>query len=147
MHDAEAIRNLIGAYVERIDQGDFAGVGALFAHGVLADESGRVLARGAAEVAGFYRAGTRLHDGSPRTTHQVTGTILELDADGSGAEARSTYVVHQQTSDLPLQTIITGRYRDRFARIDGVWCFAERRFSVTLVGDLSQHLAFEVRPS
>ena len=95
-------------------------------------------------MAAFYRRGTLLHDGSPRTTHQVTGTIIELDEAGTSAEARSTYVVHQQTDRLPLQPIITGRYHDRFVLADGRWRFAERRFTVTLVGDLSQHLAYEL---
>jgi hypothetical protein len=144
MHDADAIRNLLGAYGERIDAGDFDGVGALFAHGALADEGGRVLARGAEEVAAFYRRGTRLHGGSPRTTHLLSGTIVELDDDGEGAEARSAYVVLQQVGDRPLQPIITGRYRDRFGRRAGAWHFSERRFTVDLLGDLSEHLAFEL---
>ncbi|MGK2948322.1 MAG: nuclear transport factor 2 family protein [Acidimicrobiales bacterium] len=144
MDDAEAIRNLLGTYGERIDQGDFDAVGQLFTHGALADERGRVLAEGPEAVAAFYRAGTQLHDGSPRTTHQVSGTILEVDPDGRGATARSTYVVLQQTDELPLQPIITGRYHDRFSRRDGGWHFAERRFSVTLVGELRHHLAYEL---
>lgn len=157
MDDADAIRNLLGAYGERIDRGDFDGVGELFAHGALADEDGRVLARGAAAVADFYRAGTRLHDGSPRTTHQVTGTVIDLelpgdrDLDIEGADAhataRSAYVVLQQTSELPLQPIITGRYRDRLVRVGGSWWFAERRFAVDLVGDLRHHLAYELPAS
>lgn len=147
MDDADAIRNLLGTYGERIDRGDFDGVGELFAHGALADEGGRVLAAGADAVAAFYRAGTQLHDGSPRTTHQVSGTVLEIDADGQGATARSAYVVLQQTAVLPLQPIITGRYHDRFSRRDDGWHFAERRFSVTLVGDLRHHLAYELPSS
>jgi hypothetical protein len=147
MHDADAIRNLLGTYGERIDRGDFDGVGELFAAGALADQHGHVLARGAEAVAAFYRAGTRLHDGSPRTTHQVTGTVIDLDDDGRGARARSAYVVLQQTADLPLQPIITGRYDDRFSCADGTWRFEERRFAVDLVGDLSHHLAFELRPA
>jgi hypothetical protein len=152
MHDdADAIRNLLGAYGERIDRADFEGVGELFTHGALADEDGRVLARGASEVAAFYRTGTRLHDGSPRTTHQITGTMIDVEpsvegSDGGDAHAvaRSTYVVLQQTSELPLQPIITGRYRDRLVRIEGAWWFAERRFVVDLTGDLRHHLAFDL---
>src|SRR5690606_29171946 len=56
MEPARAIENLLGEYCERIDLGDFDGVGALFAEGALADEHGAELARGAEAVAAFYRA-------------------------------------------------------------------------------------------
>jgi len=53
--------------------------------------------------------------------------------------------VLQATDALPLQPIITGRYRDRFARDDvGGWRFAERRFFVDLVGDLREHLTIDL---
>ncbi|MOA43570.1 hypothetical protein D3C78_1657360 [compost metagenome] len=46
----------------------------------------------------------------------------------------------QATEQLPLQVIASGRYLDRFARIDGEWCFTERAYRLDLVGDLSRHL-------
>jgi hypothetical protein len=144
MTDGDEIRNLLGAYCERIDAGDFDGVGALFADGVLADEHGTELARGADGVAAFYRAGTRLHDdGTPRTKHLVANSILELD--GDAARVRSSYLVLQATGTVPLQPIVTGRYHDSFARGDGGWHFTERRFFVDLLGDLSDHLTFDLR--
>jgi hypothetical protein len=143
MGDADEIRNLLGAYCERIDLGDFDGVGALFADGVLADEHGTELARGAEAVAAFYAAGTKRHDdGTPRTKHVVANSIIEVD--GDTATARSSYVVFQATAVVPLQPIIAGRYTDTFVRADDAWSFAERRFFVDLVGDLSDHLRFEL---
>jgi hypothetical protein len=143
---AQAVRNLLGEYCERMDLGDWEGVGALFTDAALADEHGHELARGATAVAAFYRNGTQLHDGSPRTKHLVLNTILEVD-DGAGtATARSSYVVLQQTEGTELRPIITGRYRDTFAR-DGSgddWRFAERRFLVDLLGDLSAHLRYDL---
>ena len=138
------MRNLLGEYCERIDAGDFRGVGALFERGALADGSGRELARGAEAVAAFYEAGTLLHDGSPRTKHLVTNTVLDVDDDRGRATARSSYLVLQQVGTGPLQPIITGRYHDSFERHDGRWHFAERRFFVDLVGDLRSHLAYEI---
>ncbi len=141
----DAIRNLLGEYCERIDRGDFAGVGALFADGALADDAGRELARGTEAVAAFYAAGTRLHEGSPRTKHLVTNVVLDLDEETAGrASARSSYLVLQQVDEGPLQPIITGRYHDRFEHVDGGWRFVERRFFVDLVGDLSRHLAYSL---
>ena len=46
----------------------------------------------------------------------------------------------QATEALPLQPIITGRYEDKFERVDGRWRYTEKKFFVDLVGDLSQHL-------
>jgi ketosteroid isomerase-like protein len=142
---AQLVRNLLGEYCERMDLGDFDGVGGLFADAALADEHGTELARGAAAVTAFYQAGTQLHDGSPRTKHLVLNTILELDEEGGHATARSSYLVLQATAGTDLRPIITGRYRDSFARAaDGGWHFTERRFLVDLVGDLSHHLRFDL---
>lgn len=47
----------------------------------------------------------------------------------------------QATDDLPLQIIASGRYHDRFARIDGEWCFVARDYrQLDFIGDLSRHL-------
>jgi hypothetical protein len=140
--DGDQVRNLLGTYCERLDAGDFDGVGTLFADGRLATEDGTELASGAEEVAAFYRAGTLDHDGSPRTKHLVVDTVL-VPADGQRAlTARSSYVVYQAVAGvLPLQPIITGRYVDTFERTEDGWRWRERRFSVDQVGDLSQHLS------
>ncbi|MGH9273766.1 MAG: nuclear transport factor 2 family protein [Acidimicrobiales bacterium] len=141
LSDGDHIRNLLGAYCERIDRADHEGVGALFGDdGVLATEDGTELARGASAIAAFYGGMIRLHSGEQRTKHLVSNTVLEEGADGV-VVARSSYVVFQATGELPLQPIIAGRYVDRFAQDgDGTWCWIDRRFSTDLVGHLSQHL-------
>lgn len=147
MGPTDEIRNLLGLYCERIDLGDFDGVGALFEHGALTDEHGNELARGRDAVARFYRVGTRLHGGSPRTKHVVADSVIDLDDAAGTAVVHSSYVVWQQTERLPLQAIIAGRYHDTFSRAgsDGRWHFSERRFLVDLVGDLRDHLAYDIR--
>ncbi len=140
----EAIRNLLARYCELIDAGELDALADLFADGVLRDDAGNELGRGREGAALLY-AGTRIHgDGTPRTRHLTTNSIIDVDEDAGTATARSVYVVFQATDTLPLQPIIAGRYRDRFALRDGQWSFAERVFAVDLVGDLSQHLAFPV---
>ena len=140
--ETDRIRNLLGQYCERIDAGDFDGMGELFASGGLAAGDGPPFASGAGEVAAFYRRSTKLHDGSPRTKHLVVDTVFdEPDVDGT-VVVRSSYVVLQAVDGLPLQPIIAGRYVDTFGRDpEDAWCFVERRFHVDLVGDLSRHLA------
>lgn len=145
LSDGDQVRNLLGRYCERLDAGDFDGVGELFATGRLTTEDSVVLATGATEVAAFYRRGTRLHEGSPRTKHLVVDTVLEPAPDGSRIVARSSYVVLQAVDGLlPLQPIIAGRYVDTFDRADDRWTWVERRFAVDLLGDLSHHLTYRL---
>ena len=140
LSDGDRIRTLLGQYCERIDNGDFEGVGALFARGCLTDEHGTELARGAEAVASFMASVARLHDGSPRTKHLVTNTAIE-EEDAGMLVARSSYLVLQAVDGFPLQPVIAGRYVDRFERDGTGWHFSERRFLVDLTGDLSQHLS------
>lgn len=145
MDDGEEIRALLHRYCERIDAGDWEGVGALFADGALSDEHGTELARGASAVAAFYAGGTQLHGGSPRTKHLVVGTALERPDTAGVVVARSSYLVLQAIEGLALQPIITGRYVDSFGRDgDCAWRFLERRFHVDLLGDLTHHLRYSL---
>src|SRR5512134_1449554 len=117
MSDADAIRNLLYRYAECIDAADFAGVGALFAHGAIRAPGMREPARGADAVRRLYESANRVHaDGTLRTLHLVANPIVEIDADAARATCRSRYVVLQATASLPLQPIIAGRYFDRFER-------------------------------
>jgi 3-phenylpropionate/cinnamic acid dioxygenase small subunit len=141
--DGDAIRNLLGTYCELMDAADWPAVGALFAKAELAGPDGTAIASGAEAVQAMYERGTRLHDGSPCTRHLTANSVIEVD--GDEATARSSYVVFQATVVLPLQPIISGRYRDEFVREGATWRFARRQFFVDHVGDLSHHLTYEVR--
>lgn len=145
MSDAhEAIRSLLFRYCELMDAGNFGELADLFADAAMVDEEGHVVAEGRAGVEDLYERGTRLYDGVPRTRHLTSNSIIDVDEGAGTASARSVYVVFQATDALALQPIIAGRYRDRFARRDGAWHFVERSFAVDLVGDLSQHLRYDV---
>jgi len=141
---AREIENLVYTYAERIDAGDLAGVAELFRHGRIEAAPG-VIVEGAEKVRRLYEGSTRLYDdGTPRSRHVTTNVIIEVDDDAGTAAARASYVVFQQTDELPLQPIIAGRYRDTFHRVDGEWCFDTRQMFVDLTGDLSRHLLFEL---
>ena len=143
----DAIEALIYTYAERIDLADLEGVGALFAHGRFSEErsigesaggedyalSGEALARG-------LQGAIRLYEGNPRTKHLTTNVAVEVDEEAGTGLARSYFVVLQQTPELPLQPIVSGRGSGRFERVDGVWRFAERRVRTDHMGDLSAHL-------
>jgi hypothetical protein len=136
-----AVANLIYTYAERIDAGDFAGVAELFRHATVTAEGGDIRNEGVDAVRTMYEQWTRRYDdGTPRTKHVTTNLIVEVDEDAATATCRSYFTVFQQTSVLPLQPIIGGRYHDRFERVDGEWQFTHRHMLTDLVGDLSQHL-------
>ncbi len=140
----EAIRNLLGRYCEAMDAGDLDALAEMFEGARLTDEHGRVTAADADGVRRLYGEGTRRWDGSPRTRHLTSNSIIDVDEGAGAATARSSYVVFQATDGFPLQPIIAGRYRDRFALRDGEWRFVERAFAVDQVGDLSHHLTFDL---
>jgi 3-phenylpropionate/cinnamic acid dioxygenase small subunit len=140
MDDAAEITNLLYRYAEAMDAGDFAAATGLFTHARI------TLADGVdTDADGLLALLTDLvivhPDGTPRTRHVITNPIIDSDADAGTAAVRSSYTVMQQVGDGPLQAIVVGRYHDRFARIDGTWCFTGRDYSlVDLTGDTSQHL-------
>jgi len=148
LSDGDQIRNLLGRYCDLMDAGYFDEVGELFAFATLVDDGGRVLARGAADVSAYYDKITRRYEGGVlRTKHLVLNTVLEPASDHGRNPviiARSSYVVLQATSEMPLQPIITGRYVDRFVLAGGEWQFAERAFIVDQIGDLHQHLRIDI---
>ncbi|HXX88776.1 MAG TPA: nuclear transport factor 2 family protein [Acidimicrobiales bacterium] len=143
-----AIENLIGRYAELVDAGDFDGVAELLADAALGaiGEEGSV--RGRHEIGKLFHTTTMRHDdGTPRTKHVTTNTILEVDEAAGTATARSYFTVLQAMPGMALQPIVAGRYHDRFARVDGAWRFSERRFGVDLMGDVSRHLFAGAPPS
>ncbi len=149
MNDLDHLRNLLGRYTERIDAGDFAGVGALFDRGGLAGGDGPPFVVGADAVAAFYARG---HPDAPGPAgHQAPGVGHRLRRAGARRHRRRPLVLPRAPGGggpAPLQPIITGRYEDTFARSgtatdhsrDGGWYFQLRRFHVDLVGDLTHHL-------
>jgi 3-phenylpropionate/cinnamic acid dioxygenase small subunit len=139
-----AITTLLYRYAEYMDAADFDAVADLFADAVLTNEGVDAPIKGGDAIARLYRSTNRVHDdGTLRTRHVTTNVIVDIDEDAGSAAVRSAFVVLQQTPTLPLQPIVTGRYRDRFERSGGTWRFAAphrrrpRRRS-------TQHLSFDL---
>jgi hypothetical protein len=139
----DAISKLILTYAERVDLGDFEGVGVLFEHSTyrsaLGDEVVSYTGSDAVQSTMEHMV-RRYDDGTPRTKHVTTNLIIEVDDGAGAATAKSYFTVLQQVGDHPLQVIIAGRYHDRFERVGGEWQFADRLIYSDLIGDLSQHL-------
>ena len=142
-----AISSLMFRYAECVDQADFDGLSELFANGSIRSTSAKESDAGMqGEVIGrFYAATNRVHeDGTLRTRHLATNVHIEIDESSDSASARSYYVVLQATPKLPFQPIVGGRYEDRFERVDGRWHFADRLVLVDQIGDMSEHLSFDL---
>ncbi len=130
---------MIHDYCELFDTAQFDAFADQFADGVW-----HKAAPGKQGVLDWLDANLVLHDGSPCTKHVTTNLVVEVDETAGTATARSYVTVLQAVPDvLPLQTVFSGRYRDRFTRVDGRWRWDERRVLGDLYGDISQH----VRPS
>ncbi|MEV5709034.1 nuclear transport factor 2 family protein [Actinoallomurus sp. NPDC052274] len=141
-----AIENLIARYAELVDDGDFAGLDALFAGATFVGSAAPVSGRG--EVEKMFRETVIVYDdGTPRTQHVTTNLAIEVDEEAGTATARSYVTVLQALPDLPLRPIAAGRYQDRFERRDDQWRFLERRVRITLVGDVSRHLRQAAAPA
>lgn len=139
MTDTEDITRLLYTYAERMDAGDFDGVGELLGRGSFMGVAG------AARIAKLFASTTRRfeeHGNTPRTRHLVLNAIV--DVHGDTANARSTFCVVQQTETVPLQPIVVGRYADAFARDEHGWYFTERIVDVEMVGNISEHLYIEM---
>ena len=137
---ATQIQNLVHRYAELIDLGDFTALGQLLGRAEVGSGDHPGSLTGPDAVTAMFTSPTRRYeDGTPRTKHVTTNCIVDVDEDAGTGTCRSYFTVLQAVPALPLQPIVAGRYHDRFVREDGAWHFAERRFFIDLVGDVSQH--------
>jgi ketosteroid isomerase-like protein len=145
---SEAITKLIYTYAERIDAGDFAGVGELFAHATLTFEGFGDAVAGSDAIAALYARTTRRYeDGTPRTKHVMTNVMVDVADEGEVAASRSYFTVLQAVPGaLALQPVIAGRYRHTYERVDGRWRVLTMHIIIDLVGDLGHHMLFDLAP-
>ena len=145
---AEAITKLIYTYAERIDDGDFAGVGELFAHATLTFEGFGDAVTGRDAIQALYTRSTRRYeDGTPRTKHVMTNVMVDVDDGGATARSRSYFTVLQAVPGaLALQPVIAGRYRHTYELVDSGWRVATMHITIDLVGDLGHHMLFDLAP-
>jgi 3-phenylpropionate/cinnamic acid dioxygenase small subunit len=137
-HQAE-ITALIFRYAECIDAGDFDGIARLFEHATV--RSGEYAFSGAETLRDLWSDMVRIYDnGTPLTKHVITNVIVDVEAAGATATARSYVTVLQaKPPEFPLQVIVSARHHDTFERVGGAWRFSERIDITDLVGDMTWH--------
>jgi len=142
---ATAICNLLYRYAELIDSGQLDAAAALFRHARL--KTGHDTELDHTRLLALWQHYLILYPcGTPRTRHQITNPILDIDETAGTATSRSCYTVLQATVGFPPQIIATGRYHDRFARIDGQWHYTWRDYTLLdFTGDMSRHLKLVVQ--
>jgi 3-phenylpropionate/cinnamic acid dioxygenase small subunit len=145
---AEAVTTLLYTYAERIDAGDFDGIGELLRHTTLTFEgySNAVTSRDA--ITRLYERSTRRYeDGTPRSKHVITNVIVDVGEEADTAQSRSYFTVLQAVPGaLALQPVIAGRYRHSYERVDGAWRVISMHVIIDLVGELSHHMLFDLAP-
>ncbi|HTV45611.1 MAG TPA: nuclear transport factor 2 family protein [Stellaceae bacterium] len=124
LEEKDAIRELLGEYCFRLDDGRYDDMAALFTENGTWDTAfGKATGRAAiAELARGLRV--RAGPNRPRAAHLVTNIIVTLD--GAQAEVRSNWVVMQNSPHGP-QIGSGGAYADRVVRQDGRWLFQYRK--------------------
>ncbi|MCH1436078.1 MAG: nuclear transport factor 2 family protein [Acidimicrobiales bacterium] len=144
MDEVAACTNVLYEIAEAMDGWDTGALQRLFSHARLVDgASGAELVAGGEACVAHFASIVKVHgDGTWRTKHVTSNPIVTID--GDQATIRSMYTVLQQTDRVPLQAIIAGRYHDTLNRIDGSWHLVERRYFADLIGDLSDHLLFDL---
>lgn len=142
MSDAsEQIRNLIFAYAEAVDRGQFDRLSELCAHATfrLGPFGGPGLS--GTDVSDFFRTNVIVYDdGTPRTKHVTTNVTIDVDEAQDHATARSYVLVQQQIPGRGIETIVSARYEDTFERVGGGWRFTNRVSHRDLAGDLTYHV-------
>lgn len=145
MNTETLITNLLYSYAEYIDAGDLEGAARLFKHAKI-----KVLGNDQLfdhqQILEHWKEYIRIYPcGTPRTKHLMSNTIVEFDEEEGTAKTRCYYTVYQAVDDFPLQLVASGRYHDRFERVEGKWRFCYRDYSLLdFMGDLSRHLKVPV---
>jgi 3-phenylpropionate/cinnamic acid dioxygenase small subunit len=139
MGDRDEITALVHRYAELLDGGDLEAVVALFAHATWRSAGTGAVLRTPEEIRPVYER-IMLYDGAPRTRHLINNLTIDLVDGDDDASGRCYYTVLQGGEPgTPIQTILAGRYEDRYRRGADGWEFADRLFHIDLTGDQSQH--------
>jgi len=137
LEDKEAIRELFSEYCFRMDDGDYAGVAALFT------EDGEWLAtysqaRGHAEISALLAHNIPPRDSGIVRKHYVMNDRIRVA--GNTATSRASYLVFVGEGNGP-EPIVAGCYIDELVKGADGWRFRSRRLAHDILGKLGLNLA------
>jgi ketosteroid isomerase-like protein len=117
--DELAVRRVLAACCHRLDDGDFEGLGALYAEDGTFDYAGQG-ATGRDAVAQWF---AERNPPERRGKHLTVNVVV--DVDGDRAHATSDYLFVRM-EDGGVRAALTGRYEDDLVRADVRWLLARR---------------------
>jgi 3-phenylpropionate/cinnamic acid dioxygenase small subunit len=132
--DRDAITALVYRYAELLDGGDIDGVVALFADATWRSAATGTVLRSPEEIRAVYER-IMPSDGTPTTRHLMSNVTIDL-VDGADEATGSSYytVLQGRGAGEPIETIVAGRYVDRYRRGSDGWTLADRVFIADLPG-------------
>jgi 3-phenylpropionate/cinnamic acid dioxygenase small subunit len=136
--DRDEITALVYRYAELLDGGDIDGVVALFADATWRSAATGTVLRSPEEIRAVYER-IMPDDRQPLTRHLMSNVTIDLVEGSDEATGRSYYTVLEgRDVGEPIETIVAGRYVDRYRRGPEGWRFADRLFIVDLPGGQSR---------
>jgi hypothetical protein len=141
MSDLGEITALVHSYALLLDGGDMDAVAALFEHATWRSEPNGHVLRGVAQIRPVYEQ-LQSSAGNSRTKHLLTNLTVDVEAGANTASAHCYWTVLRDVEDgRAIEVTLSGQYADKFEKIDGAWCFADRLITVDLTGDASAHVS------
>jgi len=139
LEDREAIRELCATYCFLVDDGSFdALVERCFTADALCDfrstdgSLGPLVSRGTEELRIFFgQVVAGLLRGMAHTVHNLR---IELEGDTARGDCYFELTAESAVDGEPL--VGSGRYLDRYRRVDGTWRFAERQARIAYIAPL-----------
>ncbi len=142
-----AISNLVASYAEAVADRDVDRVAELFRHGEVSAQGSPVVFRGSDEVRRAYLAVEAAGTDQGSSLHNMTtNLIVDIDDVAGRATCHSMFTVFQTTPGAGLAPVMAGRYRDRFARVEGQWRFTHRHILIDHSSELGEVLRDTARP-
>ncbi len=142
MSDRDDITALVHRYAELLDSGRLSDVLALFSRATWRSAAAgtSVVTLTREEVKATYDRVILYADGTPRTHHLITNLTIEVADGGVEASGNCYFTVLQGIEPgQPIETILSGRYADRYRKDEQGWYFVDRVFHADLIGDQSRH--------
>lgn len=128
LEDKEAIRDLLSAYCQCMDNGRWREMAELFAED--GDWNGTI---GRAAIAAKVAAVVPAPEVGPRRIHFLSNVIVRVS--GVAAEATSNWLVIRASDAGPVVGA-AGTYRDDLVKREGRWLIRRRRITHDIDGDL-----------
>ena len=131
-----ALANLIVSYAFANDDADIKKLGDIFENAVF--KLAGITATGREEIEAV--AGSIIQvmpEGRSSTTHEITNIVIEVDDNGTSAQAQSYWTLYKTVSGQPREAVLSGRYEDIFKYDSSRWTFKERVATILWKLDLS----------